>query len=62
MFGVELLTAAAPLMSVEDLAAWVVSLIQAESPSGSVRVGGHSLGARVATEVVFQLTEAGRKV
>lgn len=62
MYAVELLTDAAPLSSVEDLASWVVSLIRSEVIDGPVKVGGHSLGARVATEVAFQLDDVGRSV
>lgn len=61
VYAIELLTESAPLSSVESLAGWVLELINTEVPDGAVTVGGHSLGARVATQVSILLEQLGRK-
>ena len=37
------------------VAAWIIEQIVAEYPQGPCVVAGHSLGARIATEVALQL-------
>jgi len=51
-----------PVASIEAMAAYYVDAIREAQPAGPYRLGGHSLGGRVAQEMARQLEIAGQDV
>jgi thioesterase domain-containing protein len=49
-------------VSLEDMASHYVREIQSVQPEGPYQIGGHSMGAKVAFEIVRQLEDAGHAV
>ncbi|MCS0580724.1 amino acid adenylation domain-containing protein [Massilia pinisoli] len=53
---------AAPLRTIEAMAADYIGLVKAHQPSGPYRLAGHSMGGCIAYEMAQQLTRAGDSV
>ncbi|MFC7556727.1 thioesterase domain-containing protein [Pseudoroseomonas wenyumeiae] len=51
-----------PLERIEAMAEHFIGLIRSVQPQGPYRLGGHSLGAKIALEVAQRLLEAGDTV